>query len=125
MKLCLVISENHEDRTTVKNLIDDLGFPCSEADSLNDAFTACQALMPDIIFLDDNSAESDSDDFILNIRTTRKGSRPFLIYFGDDKKKESDESLLNCGANAYICTPINKESVSAKLAQLGLIKVPQ
>jgi len=119
MKLCLIISDNPDNRIQAREVIMNFGFLCIEVEEREDAFTACQAMMPDIILLDTDDDHDAESDFITRLRAVRKGSRPLIFCCGDDDSRAHE--LMKAGLSGYLARPLDSNAMGFKLLQLGAI----
>ncbi|MDB5631731.1 MAG: response regulator receiver protein, partial [Tardiphaga sp.] len=98
-----------------------LEFEISEAEDGEEALAACQRQLPDAVLLDWNMPVMDGYEFLRNLRRMPGGDVPKVVFCTTENDVAHIARALHAGANEYIMKPFDKEIVSAKFHEVGLI----
>ncbi len=85
------------------------------------ALEVCQRALPDAVLLDWNMPVMDGYDFLRNLRRMPGGDRPKVVFCTTENDVAHIARALHAGANEYIMKPFDKEIVTAKFQEVGLI----
>ena len=121
MKTCLVVDDSSVIRKVARRILEGLDFQISEAEDGAKALEACRAELPDGILLDWNMPVMDGYDFLRNLRRLPGGDRPRVVFCTTENDVAHIARALHAGANEYIMKPFDKEIVTAKFQEVGLI----
>ena len=121
MKHCLVVDDSAVIRKVARRILEGLSFRISEAEDGEQALAACRADMPDAVLLDWNMPVMDGYDFLRNLRMMPGGDRPKVVFCTTENDVAHIARALHAGANEYIMKPFDKEIVTAKFQEVGLI----
>jgi two-component system chemotaxis response regulator CheY len=122
MKNCLVVDDSAVIRKIVRQLMENLGFACVEADNGKVAYESCQQAMPQVVMLDWNMPVMNGLDFLKSLRALPGGEVPTVIFCTTENDMSHIQLALECGANDFIMKPFDKEIVRSKLIQNSLIE---
>src|SRR6476646_12141725 len=121
MKTCLVVDDSSVIRKVARRILEGLDFQIVEAEDGEQALEACRRQLPEAILLDWNMPKMDGYDFLRSLRRLPGGD----FFFNVSSTTENDVShiarALHAGANEYIMKPFDKDIVTAKFAEVGLI----
>jgi two-component system chemotaxis response regulator CheY len=121
MKQVLVVDDSAVIRKIARRILDSLRFRTSEANDGRQALAACEAAMPDGILLDWNMPVMDGYEFLGNLRRMPGGDAPKVVFCTTENDVAHIARALHAGANEYIMKPFDKDIVTAKFQEVGLI----
>ena len=121
MKTCLVVDDSRVIRMVARKILEELNFEIQEAADGKAALEACQQKMPDGILLDWNMPIMNGLDFLVELRKSPGGDRPKVVFCTTENDVAHIARALHAGANEYIMKPFDKDIVTAKFQEVGLI----
>lgn len=121
MKTCLIVDDSSVIRKVARRILEGLDFQITEAEDGEKALEICRREMPDSILLDWNMPVMDGYDFLRNLRMMTGGDRPKVVFCTTENDVAHIARALHAGANEYIMKPFDKEIVTAKFQEVGLI----
>ena len=77
--------------------------------------------MPDAVLLDWNMPVMDGMQFLLALRKAEGGDKPKVVFCTTENDVAHIARALHAGANEYIMKPFDKDIVTAKFQEVGLI----
>ena len=124
MKTCLVVDDSSVVRKIARRILEELGFEIVEAEDGEKALEACKSAMPTAILLDWNMPVTDGYEFLGNLRRLPGGDAPKVVFCTTENDVAHIARALQAGANEYNMKPFDKDIVTAKFQEVGLIAVP-
>jgi two-component system chemotaxis response regulator CheY len=121
MKTCLVIDDSEIVRKVARYIFEHLKFETSEAETCQDALDSCAKAMPDAILLDSHIPPMPTATFLASLRGLAGGDKPFVMYCATENDSTEIARALSAGADDYIMKPFDRETVTQKLAAIGLV----
>jgi two-component system chemotaxis response regulator CheY len=121
MKICLVVDDSSVVRKIARRILEEIGFDVIEAEDGEQALEACQKSLPEAILLDWNMPVMDGYDFLGRLRRLPGGEGPKVVFCTTENDIDHISRALNAGANEYIMKPFDKDIISAKFQEVGLI----
>lgn len=121
MKTCLVVDDSRVVRRVARQIVEDLGFECLEAEDGQQALEACKQSMPDVVLLDWNMPVMSGIEYLKELRQTAGGDQPIVVFCTTENDMSKITEALSAGANEYIMKPFDSEIIAAKFEQVGLI----
>jgi two-component system, chemotaxis family, chemotaxis protein CheY len=121
MKTCLVVDDSSVVRKIARRILEEIGFAVIEAEDGEQALEACKKSLPEAILLDWNMPVMDGYDFLGRLRRMPDGDQPKVVFCTTENDIDHISRALNAGANEYIMKPFDKDIVSAKFQEVGLI----
>ena len=121
MRTCLVVDDSSVIRKVARRILEGLDFKIAEAEDGQQAIEQCRNAMPDAVLLDWNMPVMDGYDFLRNLRMMPGGDRPKVVFCTTENDVAHIARALHAGANEYIMKPFDKEIVTAKFQEVGLI----
>ncbi|MBX9709537.1 MAG: response regulator [Xanthobacteraceae bacterium] len=121
MKTCLVVDDSSVIRKVARRILEGLDFNIVEAEDGEKALEACKQAMPEAVLLDWNMPVMDGLDFLRNMRRMPGGDKPKVVFCTTENDVAHIARALHAGANEYIMKPFDKEIVTAKFQEVGLI----
>ena len=120
-KMCLIVDDSSVIRKVARRILENLGFKVIEAENGEQALSTCQNSMPDAILLDWNMPVMDGYEFLQSLRAMPTGARPKVVFCTTENDVAHIARALHAGANEYIMKPFDREIVTAKFHEVGLI----
>jgi len=121
MRTCLVVDDSSVIRKVARRILEGLDFQIVEAEDGEKALEACKRSMPEAVLLDWNMPVMDGYEFLGNLRRMPGGD----LFNNESSTTENDVAhiarALHAGANEYIMKPFDKDIVTAKFQEVGLI----
>jgi two-component system, chemotaxis family, chemotaxis protein CheY len=121
MKTCLVVDDSSVVRKIARRILEEIGFAVIEAEDGEQALEACKKSLPEAILLDWNMPVMDGYDFLGRLRRMPGGDEPKVVFCTTENDIDHISRALNAGANEYIMKPFDKDIISAKFQEVGLI----
>ena len=121
MKTCLVVDDSSVIRKVARRILEGLNFKISEAEDGQQAVEECKREMPDAVLLDWNMPVMDGYEFLGNLRRLPGGDAPKVVFCTTENGMDHISRALNAGANEYIMKPFDKDIVTAKFQEVGLV----
>ena len=121
MKTCLIVDDSRVVRKIARQILEDLGISCKEAEDGQEAFDSCMVKMPEIILLDWNMPVMSGIDFLRKLRQTPNGDFPKVVFCTTENDFSFIQEALEAGANEYIMKPFDNEIIKDKFTQIGIL----
>jgi two-component system, chemotaxis family, chemotaxis protein CheY len=121
MKHCLVVDDSAIIRKVARRILEGLALRASEAEDGKQALALCTAEMPDAILLDWNMPVMDGYDFLKELRAMPGGKAPKVVFCTTENDVAHITRALRAGADEYVMKPFDKEIMTAKLREVGLV----
>ena len=121
MKTCLVVNDSSVVRKIGRRILEEMGFEITEAEDGEKALEVCKRGLPEAILLDWNMPVMDGYEFLGNLRRMPGGDAPKVVFCTTENGVDHISRALDAGANEYIMKPFDKDIVTAKFQEVGLI----
>ena len=121
MRTCLVVDDSSVIRKVARRILEGLDFQIVEAEDGEKALEVCKRGLPDAILLDWNMPIMDGYEFLGNLRRMPGGDQPKVVFCTTENDVAHIARALHAGANEYIMKPFDKDIVTAKFQEVGLI----
>jgi two-component system, chemotaxis family, chemotaxis protein CheY len=121
MRTCLVVDDSSVIRKVARRILEGLDFQIIEAEDGEKALEVCKRGLPDAILLDWNMPIMDGYEFLGNLRRMPGGDHPKVVFCTTENDVAHIARALHAGANEYIMKPFDKDIVTAKFQEVGLI----
>jgi two-component system chemotaxis response regulator CheY len=121
MKTCLVVDDSSVIRKVARRILEGFNFHIVEAEDGEKALDVCKRELPDAVLLDWNMPVMDGYEFLRNLRRMPGGDRPKVVFCTTENDVAHIARALHAGANEYIMKPFDKDIVTAKFHEIGLI----
>ena len=122
MRTCLVVDDSSVVRKIARRILEEMEFDVVEAEDGEQALEICKGRLPDAVLLDWNMPVMDGYDFLGRLRCLPGGDEPKVVFCTTENNIDHISRALNAGANEYIMKPFDKDIVSAKFQEVGLIQ---
>ena len=123
MKTCLVVDDSGVVRKVARRIVETLNFSVIEAEDGEKALEACKRSMPEAVLLDWNMPVMDGLEFLVNLRRMPGGDMPKVVFCTTENGMDHIARALEAGADEYIMKPFDKDIITAKFAEVGLIQM--
>ena len=121
MKTCLIVDDSRVIRKVSRHILETLGFNVEEAENGQEGLDRCGESMPDVVLLDWNMPVMTGIEFINQLRKREGGDKPKVVFCTTENDVAHIARALHAGANEYIMKPFDKDIVTAKFQEIGLI----
>jgi len=125
MKTCLVVDDSSIVRKIARRILEEMDFQITEAEDGEQALEACKGAMPDAVLLDWNMPVMDGYEFLGKLRQLPGGDVPKVVFCTTENGMDHISRALQGGANEYIMKPFDKDIVTAKFQEVGLVALPE
>jgi two-component system chemotaxis response regulator CheY len=123
MKQALVVDSSRVIRRVASRILEELQFEATEAEDGSSAMEACRHRMPDAILLDAHLASMSAIEFLRVLRREASSAATVVIFCTTENDEHDIATAVAAGANDFLLKPFDRESLEAKLAEVGLIDV--
>ena len=121
MKTCMIVDDSSVIRKVARRILEGLEFQVSEAEDGEQALQLCRGELPNAILLDWNMPRMDGYEFLRALRRLPGGDGPKVVFCTTENDVAHIARALHAGANEYIMKPFDKDIVTAKFQEIGLI----
>ncbi|MCA1457459.1 response regulator [Bradyrhizobium sp. BRP22] len=121
MRTCLVVDDSRVVRKIARRILEELDFQIIEAENGERALDACKRAMPTAVLLDWNMPVMDGHGFLLQLRRLPGGDLPKVVFCTTENNIDHISRALEAGADEYIMKPFDKDIITAKFHEVGLI----
>ena len=121
MKYCLVVDDSSVIRKVARRILEGLDFEIGEAEDGKQAMDSCSSRMPDAILLDWNMPNMDGYEFLTRLRRMTGGDRPKVVFCTTENDVSHIAKAMDSGADEYVMKPFDKEILSSKFGEVGLV----
>jgi two-component system, chemotaxis family, chemotaxis protein CheY len=122
MKTCLVVDDSGVVRKVARRIVETLNFSVIEAEDGEKALEACRRSMPEAVLLDWNMPVMDGLEFLVNLRRMPGGETPKVVFCTTENGMDHIARALEAGADEYIMKPFDKDIVTDKFREVGLVE---
>jgi two-component system chemotaxis response regulator CheY len=123
MKTCLVVDHSGVIRKIARRILEEMDFLVVEAEDGEQALEICKRALPDAVLLDWNMPVMDGFEFLGHLRRLPGGGDPKVVFCTTENGMDHIARALRAGANEYIMKPFDKDIVTAKFQEVGLIQL--
>jgi len=124
MAHCLIVDDSRVIRTVARRIFEELHFVTGEAEDGMAALRACREKMPDLILLDWCMPGIAGVELVRSLRAQPEGSRPLIVISTTEMDAGEIAHAVAAGIDDYLMKPFDRETLSAKLAELRPSRVP-
>jgi two-component system chemotaxis response regulator CheY len=122
MRTCLVVDDSTVIRKIARRILEEMDFEITEAEDGEKALEVCKRGQPDAVLLDWNMPVMDGFEFLGKLRRLPGGDQPKVVFCTTENGIDHIARALDAGANEYIMKPFDKDIVTAKFREVGLIE---
>jgi two-component system, chemotaxis family, chemotaxis protein CheY len=120
-KFCLIVDDSDIIRRVTKQLLNGLRFDTGEAVDAMEAVASCRTTMPDAILLDWSLPEVSGIECLQALRKLPSGDKPAIFYCTTENDPVEFKRARAAGATDVLVKPYDRETLSQKLADAGLV----
>jgi two-component system chemotaxis response regulator CheY len=121
MKHCLVVDDSAVIRKVARRILEGLALRITEAEDGEQALAACRGEMPDAMLLDCNMPVMDGYEVLRELRKMPEGNKPKVVFCTTENDVAHIARAMHAGADEYVMKPFDKEIITAKLQEVGLV----
>ena len=121
MKSCLFVDDSKLIRKVARHILETLDFAVEEAEDGRQALSACASQMPDVILLDWNMPVMGGMEFLRALRQSEWPMQPKVVFCTTENDIAHIARAMHAGADEYIMKPFDKDIVTAKFQEVGLV----
>jgi two-component system, chemotaxis family, chemotaxis protein CheY len=121
MKHCLIVDDSAVIRKVARRILEGLQFRISEAEDGAQALDHCRVALPDVVLLDWNMPVMDGYEFLRALRQLPGGKAPKVVFCTTENDIAHIARAMHAGADEYVMKPFDREILTSKLAQVGLV----
>lgn len=121
MRTCVVVDDSSVVRKVARRIFEDLGFAVREAADGEDALSMCAGDMPELVLVDWKAPPLGGAAFVASLRAMPEGERPTALFCMSENDADQIAGALRAGADDYVLKPFNRETVEARLREVGVI----
>jgi len=121
MKTCLIVEDSSVIREIALRILTDLSIEAKEAETAEDGLSQCRAAKPDVVLLDWDLPSLGALDFLRGAAELPQDQRPEIILCATENDPQQFTLARAAGAGHYLLKPFDRQSIEAKLAQIGVI----
>ena len=121
MKTCLVVDDSSVVRKIARRILEGMAFTVIEAEDGAKALEFCKQALPEAVLLDWNMPVMDGYEFLGHLRRMPGGDVPKVVFCTTENDMDHISRALHAGANEYIMKPFDKDIVTAKFQEVGLL----
>lgn len=122
MKTCLVLEDSELIREIASRILKELSVTPAEAESAAKGLDQCRASKIDAVMLDWDLPAMGALDFLRGAAELPAEQKPVIILCATENDPQQFTLAKAAGAAHYLLKPFDKDSVAAKLAEIGLIE---
>jgi two-component system, chemotaxis family, chemotaxis protein CheY len=124
MAHCLIVDDSRVIRTVARRIFEEMHFVAVEAEDGMAALRACREKMPDLILLDWCMPGMTGVDLVRSLRAQADGDRPIILISATEIDASEIAHAVAAGVDDYLMKPFDRETLSAKLAELRPHRAP-
>lgn len=118
MAYSLIVDDSRVIRTVARRLFEELHYTTGEAEDGMSALRACREKMPDLVLLDWSMPGMTGPEFVRSLRAQPDGGRPVILICITEVDANEIAHAVAAGIDDYMMKPFDRETLSAKLAEL-------
>lgn len=121
IKTALIVDDSAVIRKVARRILETLDFSVRDAEDGATALALCAEAMPTVILLDWNMPNMDGYAFLQALRQSEGGGVPKVLFCTTENDVGAIARALRAGADEYIMKPFDRDILTAKLEQVGLV----
>jgi len=121
MKSCLIVEDSNVIREITLRILKAMSIEAKEAETPAVALEMCAAEKPDAVFLDWDLPSMGALDFLKGAAELPADMRPVIILCATENDPQQFTLAKAAGAQHYLLKPFDRQTVEAKLAEIGII----
>lgn len=122
MKTCLIVEDSEIIREIAMRILADLSVEAKEAETAAQALEFCRNSKADVVLLDWDLPSLGALDFLRGAAELTQDQRPAIILCATENDPQQFTLAKAAGAAHYLLKPFDRQSIEAKLAEIGVIE---
>ena len=116
MQTALIAFDSKQLSAIMEKMLDDLGFECLTAKTLEEVSEILSRENPSVLFLDWTLNNQSVSDFL-----SKLSEKPVVIFVSKEKDIKKIQKALDLGVNEYIMKPFDNDILQSKLSLAELL----
>lgn len=121
MKTCLILEDSEIIREIAARILKELSVTPREAESAAKGLDDCRATKIDAVLLDWDLPAMGALDFLRGAADLAPEQKPVIVLCATENDPQQFTLAKAAGAAHYLLKPFDKDSIAAKLAEIGLV----
>jgi two-component system chemotaxis response regulator CheY len=122
MKTCLIVEDSNVVREIAVRILTDLAIEAKEVETAIEALAACGEKKPDVVLLDWDLPQLGALDFLRGVAALEPEKRPTIILCATENDPQQFTLAKAAGAAHYLLKPFDRQSIEAKLIEIGVVE---
>ena len=122
MKTCLIVEDSDVIREIAMRILADLSVAAKEAETAAAGLDYCRQAKTDVVLLDWDLPSLGALDFLRGAAELPPEQRPAIILCATENDPQQFTLAKAAGASYYLLKPFDRQSVEAKLAEIGIVE---
>ena len=125
MKTCLIVEDSEIIREIAMRILAELSIESREVEDAAAGLEQCRQNKPDFVLLDWDLPSLGALDFLRGAAELPQDQRPTILLCATENDPQQFSLAKAAGAAHHILKPFDRQSIEAKLAQMGVIETAQ
>lgn len=121
MKTCLIIEDSDLIREIAMRILADLSVEAKESETAASGLDHCRQTKTDVVLLDWDLPSLGALDFLRGAAELPLEQRPTIILCATENDPQQFTLAKAAGAAHYLLKPFDRQSIEAKLAEIGVV----
>lgn len=121
MKTCLIVEDSDVIREIAARILAELSIEAKEAETAAAALDQCRQAKTDVVLLDWDLPSLGALDFLRGAAELPQEQRPAIILCATENDPQQFTLAKAAGAAHHLLKPFDRQSIEAKLAEIGLV----
>lgn len=122
MKTCLIVEDSSVIREIALRILSDLKVAARESETAVAALDYCRQTKPDVVLLDWDLPSLGALDFLRGVAQLPLEQRPVIVLCATENDPQQFTLAKAAGAAHYLLKPFDRQSIEAKLAEIGVVE---
>ncbi|WP_425407965.1 response regulator [Hyphococcus sp.] len=121
-KYCLVVDDSEVIREIAARIVTELGLGAESVEDAASAIEHCSDNRTDVVLLDWDLPAMGALDFLRGAAELKEEMRPEIILCATENDPQQFTLAKAAGARHHILKPFDKQSIAAKLSEIGVVE---
>lgn len=121
MKTCLIVEDSDVIREIAARILAELSIEAKEAGTAAAALEECRQAKTEVVLLDWDLPSLGALDFLRGAAELPQEQRPVIILCATENDPQQFTLAKAAGAAHYLLKPFDRQSIEAKLAEIGIV----
>jgi two-component system chemotaxis response regulator CheY len=122
MKTCLIVEDSEIIREIAARILAEIPVEAKEAETAAAAIDLCREVKIDAVLLDWDLPTLGALDFLRGAAELPQEQRPVIILCATENDPQQFTLAKAAGAAHYLLKPFDRQSIEAKLAEIGMVE---